>query len=236
MAALYDLFCPWEERDDLEFYLGLVMSSEAVLDVGCGTGMLLHRARELGHTGRLTGLDPAAGMLEQARRRDDVEWVLGDLATVAWAGEFDLVVMSGHAFQVLVSDEELEAALATITAALTGGGRFAFETRNPGVETWREWTPANAVEVVDASGTRVRMSHEVSTPLDGELVSFTTTYTSPSWDGPRLSSSTLRFLDAVALGRFLEGAGLVAAEQYGDWARGPLEEKSREIITIARHA
>jgi ubiquinone/menaquinone biosynthesis C-methylase UbiE len=63
-----------------------VMSAKAVLDVGCGTGALLHRARIEGHKGRLCGLDPARGMIEQARRRSDVEWVLGDLASVAWEG------------------------------------------------------------------------------------------------------------------------------------------------------
>ncbi len=40
-------------------------------------------------------------MLDQARRRSDVEWVLGDLATAQWDREFDLAVMTGHAFQVL---------------------------------------------------------------------------------------------------------------------------------------
>jgi len=49
------------------------------LDVGCGTGALLHQARESSHCGRLCGLDPADGMLKQARARSDIEWVLGDL-------------------------------------------------------------------------------------------------------------------------------------------------------------
>ena len=56
------------------------MAARAVLDVGCGTGSLLRRARELGHEGRLCGLDPAAAMLAQARTRPDVEWRLGDLS------------------------------------------------------------------------------------------------------------------------------------------------------------
>jgi len=73
LAALYDLFC--EGRDDFGFYLPLVMSAEAALDVGCGTGALLRGAREAGHTGRLCGLDPAAGMLAPARRRSDIGWV-----------------------------------------------------------------------------------------------------------------------------------------------------------------
>src|ERR671925_1889453 len=123
LAALYDAFCPPPaRRDDFAFYLPLVMSARAVLDVGCGTGALLHAAREAGHTGRLCGLDPADGMLRQARRRSDIEWVLGDLGDVAWDQEFDLVVMTGHAFQVLLEDDEIRAALGAVRSALIHGG------------------------------------------------------------------------------------------------------------------
>ena len=82
LASLYDTFC--EGRPDFSFYLPLVMSSDSVLDVGCGTGALLHAARESGHTGRLCGLDPARGMLRQARKRSDIDWVLGDLTSAIW--------------------------------------------------------------------------------------------------------------------------------------------------------
>lgn len=234
LAELYDLFCPWEPRGDFGFYLPLVMSAPAVLDVGCGTGALLHGAREAGHTGRLCGLDPALGMLVQARKRSDIEWILGDLTSVAWARDFDLVLMTGHAFQVFVTDDELRASLASIRSALTEDGRFAFETRNPPVRAWERWTPANAVEVADASGATVRMAHEVETPVEGDVVRFTATFTSPGWDRPQLSWSTLRFLDADALSTFLSDAGLVIEEQFGDWTRLPLTDTSPEIITIAR--
>jgi ubiquinone/menaquinone biosynthesis C-methylase UbiE len=236
VAALYDAFCPWERRSDFGFYLPLVMSAEAVLDVGCGTGALLHAAREAGHAGRLCGLDPADGMLRQARPRSDIEWVFGDLAAVAPDQEFDLVVMTGHAFQVFVYDDEIRTSLAAIRSALTDDGRFAFETRNPAAREWEEWTPENAVEVVDASGNVVRMVHEVETPLDGEgeVVSFTTTFTSPAWERPEVSRSSLRFLDPAALSQCLSFAGLAIEEQFGDWERRPLTNTSREIITIAR--
>ncbi len=75
-----------------------IMRSRSVLDVGCGTGALLWMARQAGHTGRLVGLDPAAGMLNRARERTDIERVHGDLSTVRWSQEFDLAVMTGHAF------------------------------------------------------------------------------------------------------------------------------------------
>jgi SAM-dependent methyltransferase len=234
LAALYDAFCPWEPRGDFSFYLPLVMSAEAVLDVGCGTGALLHGARKAGHTGRLCGLDPAAAMLDQARTRSDIEWILGDLASVAWDQEFDLVVMTGHAFQVFIGDDQLRASLAAIRSALAQKGRFAFETRNPRVRAWEGWTPDHAVEVVSAGGAVVRMAREVETPVDGDLVSFTHTFTSPNWDRPQVSRSTLRFLDADSLSAFLSDAGLAIVEQFGDWDRQPLSATSPEIITIAR--
>ena len=180
LAALYDLFSPWDKREDFTFYLPLLMSAEAVLDVGCGTGALLHRAREEGHRGRLCGIDPARGMLEQARKRPGIEWVLGDLESVSWECEFDLIVMTGHAFQVLVGDDELQTALAAIRSALTEKGRFAFETRNPLVRAWERWAMEYTTQVTDSTGTVVRNECEVEIPVEGDVVRFSHTFTSPS--------------------------------------------------------
>jgi SAM-dependent methyltransferase len=233
LAELYDAQHSSETRGDYAFYAPLVMAAASVLDVGCGTGTLLHAAREAGHTGRLCGLDPAAGMLERARKRTDVEWVLGDLTTVGWEREFDLIVMAGHAFQVFVTDDELRIALAAIRSALTEHGRFAFETRNPAARAWERWTPDNVSEIVDVHGSVVRSWHEVEAPLEDGLVSFKTTYTGPAWDRPQESRSTLRFLDTEELSTFLAEAGLVVEEQFGDWDGSPLTPASPEIITYA---
>ena len=59
---------------------------------------MLHLAREEGHTGRLVGVDPDEAMLARARRRDDIEWVLGTAAAMDYDGEFDLAVMASNAF------------------------------------------------------------------------------------------------------------------------------------------
>lgn len=233
LTALYDAFCVG--RRDFGFYLPLVMSARSVLDAGCGTGALLHLAREAGHTGRLCGLDPAAAMLGQARKRTDIEWVLGDLTSAEWCREFDLAVMTGHAFQVLLDDDELRASLAAIRSSLSDDGRFAFETRNPLARAWETWTPDHAVEVVH-EGRVVRMAHQVETPICGDRVSFTISFTSPAWDQPQVSRSTLRFLSADSLSSFLSGAGLTIQEQFGDWDRSALRDRSPEIITIAGRA
>ncbi|MEK8169820.1 hypothetical protein NKH77_08405 [Streptomyces sp. M19] len=49
----------------------------------------------------------------------------------------------------------------------------------------------------------------------GGLVSATHTYTSPGWDGPRRSRSTLRFLGPDALSEFLAGAGWSSPSSSG---------------------
>lgn len=233
LASLYDRVCV--DRGDEAFYLQLARSAPSVLDVGCGTGTLLQRARAAGHRGRLRGLDPATGMLEQARRYDGIEWLQGTLPDAGFAGEFDLIVMTGHAFQVLLTDDDVQAFLAAARSALTESGRLAFETRNPLVRAWEQWTPADVTEVVDDEGAPVRVWGEVES-VEGELVTFTQNYAAAEWDEPKVSRSTLRFLRAEELDAFLGRAGLAIDERYGDWDRSLFTPKSPEIITVARRA
>ena len=164
-----------------------MMSADSVLDVGCGTGALLSLANDRGHQGRLVGLDPATGMLDQARKQQGVEWLQGDLNTVRFDSQFDLIVVSGHAFQVLVGDEEIRVAMAAVHDALTDGGRFAFETRNPAIREWERWNNQFSGTVVDASGAQVRMEVDVEHPVIGDIVRFSHTFSSVGWDRPTLS-------------------------------------------------
>ncbi len=234
-TELYDSQSEWERRREYSFYMDLVMSAENILDVGCGTGELLHIIRDVGHTGRLCGIDPAEAMLRHARTRSDIEWVLGEAASGTWDQEFDLVVMTGHAFQAIIDDEQIKASLAAIRSALTEQGRFIVETRNPMVRAWEKWMPDRVSEFLGPDGSLVRTWYEIDT-VDGDVVTVTSTYTCSSWEQPRIARSSLRFLDADTLSSFLFQAGLAIDEQFGDWDRQPLTDASPEIITIAKRA
>ncbi|MBA3380789.1 MAG: class I SAM-dependent methyltransferase [Actinobacteria bacterium] len=229
-AALYDVLNAWGPSDD--FHLALVMEAASVLDVGCGTGAMLHRARQEGHVGRLCGLDPDRASLGVARRRTDIEWVDGTAAAMEWDSEFNLAIMIGHAFQVLVGDDELRASLTAIRRALTAGGRFAFETRNPLARAWESW-PENAMDVVDPSGRPFRISCEVESVIGG-VVTVTETTSDPDGAPLRVDRASLRFVDVDTLAGFLADAGFEIEAQYGGWLREPLDATSPEIITIAR--
>jgi SAM-dependent methyltransferase len=234
LAQLYDLWSPAAERGDFGFYLPMVMRARSVADIGCGTGELLRLARRAGHPGRLSGLDPAEAMLEVARRQTDVEWLLGDMTTVEWSSEFELIVMSGHAFQVLLEDDEILRTLSAIRSALTPDGRFAFETRNPAAREWERWIPENAVDTKSTDGSTVRMSHRVHEPIVDDRVTFTSTFTCSEWPKAELSESTLRFLDRDSLNTFLNTSGMSVVEQFGNWSGTPFSAFSPEIVTIAR--
>jgi SAM-dependent methyltransferase len=230
-AAWYDVMNPWGPSDD--FYLGLVMSAGRVLDVGCGTGSLLHRARNAGHAGRLCGLDPDPAMLDQARTRSDIEWVLSDAESATWDREFDLAVMASHAFQVFIGDDQLRSSVAAIYAALVDGGRFAFETRHPLARAWEGWNAT--FEVANPDGDVVTVGYQVQ-EVAGDVVRFTESLSGRWWDHPQAEVGSLRFLAPDKLAAFLRDAGFVIEEQFGDWSQGPLTPSSKEIITIARRS
>jgi 2-polyprenyl-3-methyl-5-hydroxy-6-metoxy-1,4-benzoquinol methylase len=145
LVAIYDTLNPSGPCE--AFYLDLAgCEAKRVLDVGCGTGRL---ACELGARGHaVTGVDPSAEMLEFARARpngDRVKWIQGRATDFVHDDRFDLIVMAGHAFQVLLNDRDILDALKHLRKHLSADGRVAFETRNQAVREWEEWTPARSL-------------------------------------------------------------------------------------------
>src|SRR5690606_2390323 len=107
LVRTYDPLCP--PGADTDFYERLAAPPpRSVLDLGCGTGRLALQLARAGH--RVTGVDPAVRMLEVARQNDldgRVEWLEGDARSFSLDSTFDLVVMTGHAFQVFHEDAEV---------------------------------------------------------------------------------------------------------------------------------
>jgi SAM-dependent methyltransferase len=139
LAQFYDLDNGW--GPDLDYCLDFAKDAGSVLDLGCGTGQLAVRLAE-GRT--VVGVDPAEAMLEIARRRPGgrrVVWVRSDARNLRLGRRFDLVLLTGHAFQVFLTDRAQEAVFSTIAEHLDPAGRFVFDTRNPAAKAWREWIP-----------------------------------------------------------------------------------------------
>lgn len=230
IAEIYDLANP--PAEDTNFYGRLAgLQPLSILDLGCGTGTLCCALTERGH--RVTGVDPASAMLAVARRKPHagkVEWVESSAQNYKSHRRFDLVVMTGHSFQVLLTDADTLAAFATMRRHLDDDGRVAFETRNPRIDWAGEWSarsprtlPGEILEMLDV------------TAADAEFISFRTTYRFPH--RTLTTSSTLRFPSREHVESLLVRAGLAVREILGNWNATPFDPvRSREIIFVARNA
>jgi SAM-dependent methyltransferase len=92
----------------------------SVLDAGCGTGRI---AIELARRGAdIVGVDLDARMLDQARvQAPDLDWRLGDLATVDLGRTFDLILMAGNVLLFLTPGTEPQV-LRNMARHLAAGG------------------------------------------------------------------------------------------------------------------
>lgn len=158
MVALYDEFNAgtW----DTDFYAGVIGERpQLVADVGCGTGSFAIRLARAGH--HVVGVDPSREMLRVARSRSGeelVRWIDGD-ATDLPDEAFDSAIMSGHAFQNLLTDDQVLETLTAVRDRLVPGGRFMFESRNPAREAWTGWHSADGEpDVQQTSAGRIEVT------------------------------------------------------------------------------
>lgn len=236
LASFYDVANSWSS--DRDYCWSLAAGCASVLDLGCGTGWL---AAELAEPGRTVfGVDPADAMLEIARARpggNRVTWVRDDGRSVRLGRRFDLVVLTGHAFQVFLTPEDRLAALRTIAAHLAPDGRFIFDSRNPAAEQWREWTPADTARRIEhprlgAVDSWNDVEHDPATGI----VTYGTFYRVVA-DGRVLSSrSRIAFPPRDQLERLIAEAGLAVESWLGDWTGAAWTPASRDFIPLGRLA
>lgn len=237
LAGFYDIENEW--REDTETCFDMAGQAGSVLDLGCGTGMLAAAIAADG-TRRVIGVDPAAAMLDIARARengDKVRFVEGDARTLRLGETFDLVVMTGHAFQCFLTRADRLALLQTIAAHLSDKGRFIFDSRNPLVEEWREWNRDECERVIDhpTLGTFLAWNEASHDPQTG-VVTYETHYQNLLGTRHLKAESRIAFPPKAEIEDLLEEAGLKADRWLGDWSGEPFEEMSPEIIPVGRKA
>ncbi|CAN7401180.1 methyltransferase domain-containing protein [Rhizobium sp. LjRoot258] len=232
LAALYDLACGWSK--DRDFYLSLAQGGpKSILDLGCGTGLICDAYAAGGHD--VTGADPSARMLDIAGRKPNggsIEWVECCSQDFRSEKRFDLIIMTGHAFQVLLDEDAILATFAVMREHLAHGGRIVFESRNPKID-WKARWDGGVFELIH-DGLVVRKTRDVVSYEEGRA-HFETRYHFP--EETLVSESELLFLSRNDIERHLEAAGLRADAVYGDWDRQPFDErKSEEMIFVVRRA
>jgi ubiquinone/menaquinone biosynthesis C-methylase UbiE len=134
--AYYDDFAGWYERergrdyhrmiDDLEVELvARYGSGRDVLEVGCGTGLIMARVARF--AGTATGLDLSGGMLMRARERDLCVIQASATALPCASESFDVT----YSFKVLPHVADIRGALAEMARVTRPRGWVLAEFYNP---------------------------------------------------------------------------------------------------------
>jgi SAM-dependent methyltransferase len=233
LAAIYDALNP--PGPDDAFYTELAGDRALnILDVGCGTGRLACDLAVRGHS--VTGVDPSEAMLDVARRRPGGEravWIKGTATEISLERRFDLIIMTGHAFQVLLSDRAIRAALRTLRSHMAPAGTLAFETRNRAMREWEEWSPSATRQTLSVPGVGDVEVHNDIRAVIGSVVTYETHFRF-GVDGTLVTADSIRFLEHGELDGFLKAAGFCDVSWFGDWDRSVLRSSSREIIVLAK--
>ena len=231
LAQFYDWDCPWTA--DHDWFCGLAAGAASVLDLGCGTG--LGTAALAARGAQVVGVDPAGPMLAIARAREGgarVTWLQADARGLDLGRRFDAVLMTGHAFQTLLSAADRAAVLATIARHLAPGGRFFFDSRNPEAREWEDWTP---------EATRERREHprfgmvERWNAAEVDSVTGVVTYETQYrlGDGRRYcATSRIAFPGFEELSGAIAAAGLAVERWYGDAGGGLVREGCPDFIPV----
>jgi SAM-dependent methyltransferase len=116
VADLYDKI--ENDHDDLDLITHLIErhALRSVLEPFCGTGRIVLPLMELGC--RCVGMDASVGMITRARKklssrhgigREASSLMNGDVLSMEWPGDFDLVILGGNCFYELATaaDQEL---------------------------------------------------------------------------------------------------------------------------------
>lgn len=229
LAALYDESNHWSVDND--FYLSLADGGcFNILDVGCGTGLMCNRYASLGH--KVTGIDPAASMLHVASQKPcsgQIEWQQSTAQTYSSNKRYDLIIMTGHAFQALLTDIEIEGTFAMMATHLADGGRLVFESRNPEFDWLPVWNGNRTLHTVDGPVNE----QIIYRGFKDQIMEFDMNYKIQS--DSFVSHSKIRFMPRSDIVGKLSEVGLAVESIYGDWQQQAFDRyKSKEMIFMAK--
>ena len=225
LAKLYDLDSAWSE--DRDFYLNLAGNEpQQILDLGCGTGLICNAYAKQGH--QVTGLDPSPSMLDIARKSpygQQIHWVKAFSQNFNLKQKFNLIIMTGHAFQVLLDDESVINTFKMVKNHLTPNGMFSFETRNPQIDWVSQW---NHGYELNLEGENIAVMRRVISYQNQRMV-FEHEYKFE--DETLISKSDLRFMSKDKIIKCFHQAGLSLKSLAGDWNGGGYNPAtSKEMI------
>jgi ubiquinone/menaquinone biosynthesis C-methylase UbiE len=229
-------------QDDLALIHHLVeMVGDPVLELGCGTGRVLHHLLDLDM--RLTGVDSSPAMLQRAGLRmksaHNIDLVDADMSqTGLEADHFGIVIIGLNSLLHATTSQEQRAVLSECFRVLDPRGLLFIDLPNPHAGAFDfpdnqlisegTWSMPDGAMVSKVSVRTIdRANQRVATQLwydvckrDGSLKRHATKF-------------DLRFLYPGELLLMLELAGFVEWQSYGSYELDPFTDSSPRLIVTA---
>lgn len=244
----YAPFYDWENRRtqgrrDVRFWVDLARrAGGTVLELGCGTGRLsLPVARA---APSLVGVDRSLPMLRRlrsklrrARLSDRTSIVRGDIRALPFRRRWRcaLVMAPYGMLQSLLTDADLDAALAAAARVLPPGGTLGIDLA-AGLARWREYDREAVLRGFLPGGRRVTLIESVRQVRGDGLTVFDQEFV--EWFGPRRRvhrfSIAFRTVTVPRMADHLERAGFTVDAVLGDYQGAEWSPDAEVWVIIAR--
>ncbi|HCG8613269.1 class I SAM-dependent DNA methyltransferase [Vibrio parahaemolyticus] len=224
---------------EISFFQDLIFHQKvlSLLDVCCGTGLVtIPLSRKLSH---VVGIDFSSSMIDFAKYKSSsisgIAFYEMDAADFNLQTVFDLIVMTGNAFQAFISDEDFSSMLNNINSHMHAKSLFVFDSRLPCSEhfettsSYEHWSSykSPAGENVSVSGLDSRHPKLNNTMLHHVRREYE--------NGEQYHSSIeLKYRSIEEIVKGLERNGLQLVEYYADWKKTPLTETSTSFVGVVR--
>lgn len=208
-----------------------------LLDVCCGTGIVtIPLSTDLTHS---VGIDFSIPMINHAKsksfRLHNIDFHEMDAIAFNLGKTFDLLSMTGNAFQAFISDEDLISVLRNIRQHMNHNSLFVFDTRLCGLtslemtnsyEHWDSYINPRGIEV-QVFGRGQPHEHIANTIL----LDIRREYQ----NGDQYDSQIeLKYRSLSEIREHLAHCNLELVELYSDWKKSPFEGSSKGIVGVVR--
>lgn len=224
---------------ELSFFQDLISHQKvsSLLDVCCGTGLVtIPLTRNLSH---VVGIDFSRSMIDFAKYKSssisDIVFYEMDASDFNLETVFDLIAMTGNAFQAFISDVDFSLMLKNIKSHMHADSLFVFDSRLPcpqhfettnGYEHWSSYISPTG-ENVEVYGLDSRHPQLINTMLHHVRREYE--------NGEQYNSYIeLKYRSFDEIVKCLERNGLQLVEYYADWKKTPLTETSTSFVGVVK--
>jgi SAM-dependent methyltransferase len=237
---------------DAPFYFELAKKiGGPILEIGCGTGRILLPIARAGI--EIHGLDRSPAMLEILKTklasepqavREKVALYSGDMREARLDRKFALVIIPFRPLQHMHTLDDQIAALRTAAFHLTDEGRFAFDVFYPKFDSLLSGIGEERLEMewpLPGKNGQVMRRYYRKDAIDKIHQNFSGTFIYRTFEGERIVHEETAPLHMTwylypQLRALFRIVGLEVVEEYGSFAKHPLDNSSLEMIFILRKA